>query len=309
MTAPRRVLVTGLSGFVGRHVAAIFRELLPDTGLLPLGCDVADGQAVRRAVRDARPDGVLHLAAVSAIPLAQKEPDRAWAVNLHGTLNLARAVLEEAPGAPFLFASSADAYGASFRSGVALGEDAPLAPLNIYGATKAAADLALGAMAASDGLRAIRLRPFNHTGAGQSDGFAVPAFAAQLAAIGAGNREPVLRIGNLDASRDFLDVRDVARAYALCFRHADRLAPGTMINLCSGSPRRIGDVLDALIRLSGLRPRIETDPARLRPSDIPMARGDASRAQALLGWTPEIGWDDTLRAVLADWRDRTATGG
>ncbi len=301
----RRILVTGLGGFAGRHLAPAVSALLPDAMLLPLGCDVTDGPAVAQAVRDAKPDLCLHLAAIAAVPVANAEPDRTWSVNLHGTLNLARALRAHAPGAPFLFVSSADAYGASFRDGRALDEGAPLAPMNTYGATKAAADLALGAMAA-DGLHAIRLRPFNHAGPGQAPDFAIPAFARQIALIRAGRQEPVLRTGNLQPYRDFLDVRDVCRAYALCLAQADRLPPGTILNIASGTARRIGDVLDGLLAAAGLSVTIESDPGRARPTDIARAVGDASQLRDALGWAPEVPWEHTLRDVIDDWTMRIA---
>jgi nucleoside-diphosphate-sugar epimerase len=301
----RRILVTGLAGFAGQHLAPAVARLMPEAVLLPLGCDVTDAVAVSEAVATLRPDLCLHLAAIAAIPVARAEPDRAWSVNLHGTLNLARAVREHVPDTPFLFASSADAYGASFRSGRALDEDAPLAPMNTYGATKAAADLALAAMAA-EGLHAIRLRPFNHAGPGQTPDFAIPAFARQIALIRAGRQEPVLRTGNLDACRDFLDVRDVCGAYALCLAQATRVPPGTILNIASGTARRIGDVLQGLLAVSGVSVAIENDAGRARPSDIPHATGNAARLRALLGWEPAIPWEHTLRDVLDDWTVRVA---
>ena len=304
----RRILVTGLAGFAGRHLGPAVAALMPDAELLPLGCDVADADAVRDAVADLRPDLCLHLAAIAAIQVARAEPDRAWSVNLHGTLILARAFRDLCPAAPFLFVSSADAYGASFRSGRALDEDAPLSPVNTYGATKAAADLALAAMAA-EGLHAIRLRPFNHAGPGQTVDFAIPSFARQIALIRAGRQEPVLRTGNLDAFRDFLDVRDVCRAYALCLRHADRIEPGTILNIASGTARRIGDVLHGLLAIAGTGVTVETDAARARPADIPLAIGDATRLRDRLGWAADIPWEQTLRDVLDDWTLRVAEAG
>ena len=301
---PRRILVTGSRGFVGRHLIARLRADLPDADLAEAGFDVADEAAVEDAVRALRPDACVHLAAVAAIAAARQDPGRAWRVNLHGTLVLARALMAHAPGCVLLFASSADAYGASFRLGHALDEGAPLAPRNTYAATKAAADLALGALAAEGGLRVLRLRPFNHTGPGQSSAYVVAAFAEQVARIAAGHQPPVLRVGALDPVRDFQDVRDVCRAYVACLRRADELAPGTVLNVASGVPRRVGDVLDALLHLAGVEASVETDAARLRPSDIPTATGDAGLARRVLDWTPAIPWEQTLRDVLADWQGR-----
>ncbi|MBE7211997.1 MAG: GDP-mannose 4,6-dehydratase [Gluconacetobacter diazotrophicus] len=307
-----RILVSGLNGFVGQHLAVAARALLPGAELVGLDCDVAEPAAVRSRVAAVRPGACLHLAAVAAVGVARREPDRAWAVNLGGSLNLARAMADVVPGAPLLFSSSADAYGGSFRRG-AVDEDAPLAPMNAYGATKAAADLALGAMAAERILPVVRFRAFNHTGPGQGAEFAVPAFARQLALIAAGRQEKVLRTGNLDAIRDFLDVRDVARAYAETLRRVlvepELARNGLVLNVASGAERRIGDVLDRMVELSGLELRRELDPARARPADIPRAVGNAERLRALLGWAPLVPWEQTLADVLADWRVRVAAEG
>ena len=298
---PRRILVTGAGGFVGRHLMRTLAGAFPGAALDAAAFDVTDHDAVDAAIRGAPPDALVHLAAVSAIPAARQDPDRAWRVNLHGTLALARALLAHAPACTMLFASSADVYGASFRGGHPLAEDALPAPMNTYAATKAAAELALGALV-GDGLRVIRVRPFNHTGPGQSSDFVVAAFAEQVARIAAGLQPPVLRVGDLTPHRDFLDVRDVCAAYALCLQ-AD-LAPGTVLNLASGQPRRVGDVLQALLDTAGVAAEPQTDAARLRPSDIPLAAGDAGLARRLLGWAPAIPWSQTVHDVLADWHGR-----
>jgi GDP-4-dehydro-6-deoxy-D-mannose reductase len=297
------IMVTGADGFVGRHLMPRLALDFPDATLKASNFDICDEAAVAGAVRDLRPSACIHLAAVSAIGDARLHPDRAWAVNLGGTLSLARALLDHAPECLLLYVSSADAYGKSFAAGVALAENAALAPLNVYGATKAAADLALGAMAA-DGLRVIRARPFNHTGPGQSEVFVIASFARQLALIEAGMQPPVLRVGALEPQRDFLDVRDVVAAYSLCLAHGEAGEPGLIVNIASGVSRRIGDTLQAMIAFSGIKPAIETEPARLRATDIPVASADASRIHALLGWRPSIAWETTLRDVLQDWRGR-----
>ncbi len=303
---PRRILVTGASGFVGRHLQPALRAAFPDAALLTDPFDITDPAAADSAVGAARPDVVVHLAAVAAIPAARLDPGRAWQVNLLGTLNVARAVLARAPRCTLLFASSADIYGASFRAGTPLDEQALLAPLNTYSATKAAADLALGAMA-TEGLRVLRVRAFNHTGPGQAPEFVVPAFAEQVTRIAAGLQPPVLRVGALDPLRDFLDVRDVCAAYAACLARADALAPGTVLNLASGQPRRVGDVLAALMAAAGVRAEVATDAGRLRPTDIPVAAGDAALARRVLGWVPSIPWEQTIADVLADWKTRVST--
>ncbi len=310
---PRRILVTGASGFVGSHLLPELRRSFPAAELTVcgedpsmLGVEISDAAAVDALVAAVRPDACVHLAAIAAIPAARRDPQQAWRVNLHGTLALAGAVLRHVPACSFLYISSADIYGRSFRSGKPLDESAAPAPTNTYGATKAAADLAVGAMAA-EGLRAVRLRPFNHTGPGQSAAVVVPAFARQVARVAAGLQPPVLQVGALDPWRDFLDVRDVCAAYLACLQRPDALEPGIILNIASGTPRRIGDVLDDLLRLAGVQARVETGSALLRPADIPLACGDATLARRLLGWAPERHWQDTLRDVLADWAGRVQT--
>lgn len=301
-----RILVTGAAGFVGMHLLPILAKAMPHATISASRFDVTDRIALRAAIRAERPDACVHLAAVSAVPAAQSDPDAAWRVNLHGTLDLARTLLEETPDCTLLFASTADAYGRSFQGGAALDESAPLAPMNVYGATKAAADLALGAMV-PQGLRVIRVRPFNHTGPGQSGAFVVAAFARQIARIAAGLQPPVLHVGALDPQRDFLDVRDVCAAYACCLARADSLPPGAILNVASGIVRRVGDVLDSLLTIAGVKAQIEVDTTRLRPSEIPIASGDAAVARRLLDWTPRIAWETTLADVLKDWRGRVST--
>ena len=155
------------------------------------------------------------------------------------------------------------------------------------------------------GLKCIRFRPFNHTGAGQTGAFVIPAFAMQIAQIEAGLAKPVIRVGNLDAERDFLDVRDVANAYALAVQRADELQePGLILNVASGMPRRIGDVLQQLLGQSRVKITIEQDPKRLRPSDLPRIIGNAGRARQKLGWNPGYSFDETLATVLDDCRER-----
>ncbi len=304
---PRRILVTGAGGFVGRHLMAALGQAWPDADLVAGAFDICDRAGVTAALRQARPDACVHLAAVTAVPTARRDPERAWQVNLHGTLNIAEAIREVAPAALLLFASSADAYGGSLRPGLPVNEQAPLAPMNPYSATKAAADLALGAMAA-EGLRLIRVRPFNHTGPGQSEVFVLPGFAMQIARIEAGAQPPVLHVGDLEAARDFLDVRDICAAYVACLRRADSLEPGAILNIASGVPRRIGAVLEQLMRAAGTRAEVRAAADRVRPADIAVSCGDAAIARRTLEWYPRIPWERTIADLLDDARGRVAGG-
>lgn len=295
------VLITGASGFVGRHVIAALSAASPATEIVRSSTDITDRTAVHALIEHTKPAACLHLAAIAAIGVARGAPDRAWAVNLHGTLNLASAITEHTPACRLIFISSADIYGGSFRAGEALAEQAVLHPLNTYAATKAAADLALGAMAAEN-LAVLRLRAFNHTGPGQSEHFAIPAFARQIALAEAGLAPPTIRVGALTPERDFLDVRDIARAYVAAL--ATPVPAGTILNIASGTPRQIGSALDALLSLAKIKITVEEDASRLRPVDIPRATGDATQARKLLNWHPVIPWHQTLEDTLNDWRAR-----
>ncbi|TCR03930.1 GDP-mannose 4,6-dehydratase [Neorhizobium sp. JUb45] len=315
MTAQHRILVTGASGFVGTWLTRTLRELPVNSGLelLPSGrgpdCevnfDVTDKKAVTDVLRNFRPTAVVHLAAIAAPQEARKDPTQAWNVNFHGTTNLASAVLEEVPNCRFIFVGSSETYGQSFADadGDAVGEDRALKPMTVYGATKAAADIAIAQMF-YDGLRCIRFRPFNHTGPGQAENYVVPAFASQIARIEAGIVPPVIEVGNLSAYRDFLDVRDVVRAYALAALGEGEDADGKVFNLASGHAVEVRTVLDILVRLSARDIDVVVAPDRMRPVDIPTARGDASAVFRSLKWSPQFQLEDTVSAVLSDWRDR-----
>lgn len=304
----RRILVTGGDGFVGRHLLRHLSRRWPDAVISAPrrdGLDITDPDAVTAAVADLKPTGVVHLAAIAAPREAHAAPHRAWTVNVMGTLNLVEAVLGAAPDAVFVQVGSSEAYGATFKTAEKpVPETVPLDPNTVYAATKAAAETVV-AQRVRDGLRAVRMRPFNHTGPGQTADYVVPAFASQIAAIERGAQEPVLRVGNLEARRDFLDVRDVVRAYALALEAPGAL--GRAINVASGTGTRIGDILEGLVALSSVEITVMADPARMRPNEVPLASGDRAQAEALLGWAPEIALEATLRDVLDDCRGRPDT--
>lgn len=315
-----RVLITGANGFVGPHVERALRaacgaeiEIIATSkagGEHPYfgemdALDVTDATAVHTTIARNSPSHVLHLAGVAAVASAATQPEMAWAVHVGGTRNVAHAILDCAPRCWLLNVGSGLIYGDTAKSGQPLNETAVLAPVDDYGVTKAAADLALGALVRR-GLKVVRMRPFNHTGAGQSESFVIPAFAMQIARIEAGLAEPVLRVGNLDAERDFLDVRDVAHAYALTLQHTGDFQPGVILNIASGIPCRIGDLLQTLLAQSRISITAEHDQARMRASDLPRIIGDAARAREVLAWSPEFRLGDTLNTVLDDCRCRVA---
>ena len=312
--AGTRLLLTGGHGFVGRHLRAALAEGHPDWVVdcpsAPIGdgegLDIIDTDAVEAYVKATRPDIVVHLAAIAAVTTSLKAPRHAWDVNFGGTLNLVLAVQAYAPQAHLLFVSSAEVYGASMKSGAPVTEQALLQPLNPYAASKAAADI-LVRQAAVDGLSATVMRPFNHTGAGQSESFVAPSFAAQIARIEAGLQAPVLSVGSLDEERDFLDVRDVVRAYALAIDARATLAAGEVFNVASGKAVRIGDLLERLLRMARTPIEVRVDPGRLRRSPTPVAIGDSAHLRETLTWAPEIDLDETLRTVLEEQRRRLAS--
>jgi GDP-4-dehydro-6-deoxy-D-mannose reductase len=311
-----RILITGVQGFVGPYLAQALRRACGDVAIIATGksagehpllgsvsaLDVTDLGAIKAAIDHHRPTHVVNLAGLAAPAAATSNPTIAWQVHVQGALNLAHAILDRAPQCWLINAGSGLVYGDSARPGLPLDETALLAPVDEYGVTKAAADLALGALTRR-GLKSIRFRPFNHFGPGQAETFVIPAFAMQIAQIEAGLAKPVIHVGNLDAERDFLDVRDVVDAYALAVLRTQELQePGLILNVASGVPRRIGDVLQQLLGQSQAEIAIEQDPERLRPSDLPRIIGNAGRARETLGWKPGYSFDDTLATVLDDCR-------
>lgn len=293
------VFITGVSGFVGQHLA---RHLLacgdrvsgsylgapPQlSGAEVAEIDLADTPDLTRAIREAAPDAVVHLAGWSQVGASWQHMGECFRANVLGTEN----VLQAAAGATFVLASSAEVYGPVAPEQQPLHEDAVPDPQSPYALTKAAAErlvLAAGG---------VVVRCFNVVGPGQSPHFALPAFTAQLAAIERGEQEPVLRVGNLSARRDFVHAEDAARAYRLL---AARGARGRIYNLATGSACSVGEALERLLVISGVAARVEPDPQRLRPVDVPLLVGDNRRLREL-GWQPEHSLDQALEDL---WRAR-----
>jgi len=314
-----RVLVTGITGFVGRHLAPRLMESghellgidLSRDGELPLGpagrpvpvraVDLAGGAGLADLVGDFAPGAVVHLAAQSAPGLSLVDPAGTFRANLTATLMLLEALRHAAPSARLLFASSAEVYGQAGEE--ALDESLPMRPTNPYGASKAAAELLVGQYARTWELPAVVTRGFPHAGPGQRPRFALPAFARQIARIEADLQEPVIRVGNLDARRDFTDVADVVEAYARLLESGE---PGEAYNVCSGSARSIREGLEGLLALSGREIEIVTDPSLLRPLDQPVLRGRPDKLKRATGWAPRFSFAETLSRVMEDWRRRVS---
>lgn len=300
-----RALVTGGTGFAGRHLTARLLELgydvvasglranAPSAGNEVMSLDVRDGDAVARVVSDVLPDEVYHLAGLSR-PTAHHSRDY-YDVHLQGTLNVLHAVRAAglADTARTLVVGSAYAYGAWKET---ITERTPLEPVNHYGASKAAADLAARAEA-SDGLYVVRARPFNHIGPGQASTFVVPSIVAQVHQMAMGLQEPILRVGRIDPTRDFLDVRDVVDAY---WRLLQDGRPGEAYNVASGNGVTIGVLVEHIREMSGVPFELRSEPARVRENDIVTLVGDPAKLRGATGWSPRRSLEDSLDELLQD---------
>jgi GDP-4-dehydro-6-deoxy-D-mannose reductase len=290
-----RIFVTGASGFVGRHL--IDRVARDGIDAEASSADVRREEALRAELEHAAPDAVVHLAATASVSQAWGASSEAWSVNAWGTLTVVRAMRRAAPRARLLLPSTGEVYGSVPEGEQPIAEDRPVAPLSPYAQTKAAAELAV----LGSGLDIVVARSFNHIGPGQDERFAVASFAAQIARVEQGYSEPVLRVGNLAARRDFTDVRDVVEAYARLLATPEA---GGVVNVASGRAVSLEEVLDRLLDMAARPIKVVVDPERLRPSDIPVLSGNAGRLSALTGWEPERDLDSTLSDIMRDARAR-----
>jgi GDP-4-dehydro-6-deoxy-D-mannose reductase len=301
-----RVLVTGASGFVGRHLIDALRagghEPVAAGGphdALPLSLDLRDQQSVQRVVDVAAADAIVHLAGQAFVPQSIADPLGTLAVNATGTayvLDAARAYRDRVQ-APLrvLIVSSAEVYGVQRPERMPLDETTVPRPGNAYAASKLAAEAYALAWQRSYGLDCIVARAFNHIGPGQDTRFVVSSFARQLADI-AGGAPPLMHVGNLEAQRDFLDVRDVVAAYVLLLANG---RSGEVFNVCSGRPVAIREVLRQLITIAQVPVEIRDDPERMRSSDLPILCGDATKLRAQTGWEPHYSLATSLRDIYA----------
>lgn len=309
-----RTIITGATGFAGRHLLARLAGRTPLIGWARPGgtpppdvpgvewafVDITDRQDVERAVREAAPQRIFHLAGAPNVASSFRNAVPHLQTNALGTHYLLDAVARWARDCRVLVVTSAQVYAASDAP---LSEAAALKPQSPYGFTKLAQER-VALAAAAEGLDVVVARPFNHIGPGQDAGFALPSFARQIALAEAGAGPAVLRVGNLETHRDITDVRDVVDAYVAL---AERGRTAEIYNVCSGRARRIRDLLDALLEQSSMAITVEIDPERFRPVDVPVIEGDASKLRADLGWTPRVPIERTLADILDDWRARVRT--
>jgi GDP-4-dehydro-6-deoxy-D-mannose reductase len=303
-----KVAVTGARGFVGPHLVAHLEAMGDDVVPLdrhgPNSVDITDADAVHARLHDARPDVVYHLAALSHVGESWKSPTASFRVNAEGTLNVLRAATDLAVHRVVVVLSSEE-YGRVAPEDLPLTEDSPLRPVTPYGAAKAAADLLALQSFLGDGLGTIRVRPFGHTGPGQTDRFVVPALAARIAAAERDGRDEI-PVGSLDAVRDLTDVRDVVRAYRLLAEHGE---PGEVYNVCSGTGVSVQTIADHLLAAARRPIRLVTDPELVRPVEVPRLVGSNDRLRAATGWTPEIPLAQTLADVLDTARESVGRSG
>ena len=313
-----RVLITGVTGFAGSHLAdycltrkdvdlhGIIRwrsrteNIEHLTGKIALHeCDLRDASSTREVIETVRPDLIFHLAAQSYVPTSWKAPSESLSTNVLGQLNIFEAVRRIGLGCRIQLACSSEEYGMVHENEVPITEDNPLRPLSPYGVSKVSQDLLGYQYFMSYGMAIVRTRGFNHTGPRRGPVFVCSDFAKQITDIEKGKREPVIHVGNLEAKRDFTDVRDVVRAYWLSL---EKGKAGEVYNICSEKSWTIQSVLDMLVGMSNVDITVKVDPKRLRPSDVPILQGDCSKFRADTGWKPEIPFEQTLGDILEYWR-------
>ena len=320
-----KYLITGITGFVGPHLANLLlqqghevwglsrasngretdiRDVMPDErfkALRFLFGDLTYPESIAKAFRSSPFDGIFHLAAQSHPPISFAEPKMTFEVNAVGTVNLVDTLLQTQPGCRLMFCSTSEVYGRGGTSGAPITEDFPIAPVNPYAVSKAAADMYVRERAASVQANFFVTRAFSHTGTRRGRIFSISSDAYQITRIKKGLQEPIIKVGNLSSRRAVCDVRDVVRAYAGLM---EKFEPGQAYNVGGDVVYSIGELLERMLMISGLngKVRLEPDPALIRPIDIPVQVCDSQKCRSLIDWKPEIPiLDTTLTDLLAYW--------
>jgi len=316
-----RVLITGITGFAGSHLADYILENHPDVRLYGLvrwrsrmenivhiqekielfEADLKDIVSLRKSLAEIKPDRIFHLAAQSFVPFSWKCPAETFAINAIGQINLFEAILSLGLSPKIQVAGSSEEYGLVNSDEVPMREENPLRPLSPYAVSKVAQDFLAWQYFKSYGLRTVRTRGFNHTGPRRGEVFICSNFAKQIAEIEKKKRKPVIFVGNLEAKRDFTDVRDTVRAYWLSLEKGEE---GEVYNIGKGTTCSMKEVLDILLSKSKVHVKIEVDSKRLRPSDVPVLLSDCTRFRKLTGWEPKIPFSQSLQDLLDYWRER-----
>lgn len=316
-----RVLITGITGFAGSHLADYILENHPDVkvcGIVrwrsrmenivhiqdkiePVEADIKDIVSLTKCLSVTKPDFIFHLAAQSYVPASWKLPKETFAINAIGQINLFEAVLSLELSPKIQVAGSSEEYGLVNPDELPMKETNPLRPLSPYAVSKVAQDLLGWQYFKSYGLRIVRTRGFNHTGPRRGEVFICSNFAKQIVEIEKGKREPVIYVGNLEAKRDFTDVRDTVRAYWLSLEKGEE---GEVYNIGTGKTYSMKEVLDMLLSLSKVNVKVEVDKSRLRPSDVPILFPDCTKFRERTGWEPKIPFKQSLEDLLNYWRER-----
>lgn len=315
----KKALITGIAGFVGSHMA----ELLLSEGFEVYGlsrsrskmdhiesiksqlqledADLLDSHSLYTTINKIKPDYIFHLAAQSFVPTSWGSPAVTLEVNIVGSANVFEAVRQVGIDPVIQIACSSEEYGLVYENEIPIKETNPLRPLSPYAVSKLAMDYLGYQYYESYKMRIIRTRGFNHTGPRRGDTFAESTFAKQIALIEKGKQEPVIYVGNLEASRDYTDVRDMVKAYLLAVEKCD---PGEVYNISTGTTIKIADVLKMMLGMSKVKVEIKEDPKRMRPSDVPILIGDNSKFVEKTGWKPEVPFTKTAEDLLNYWRER-----
>jgi GDP-4-dehydro-6-deoxy-D-mannose reductase len=316
----KKVLITGITGFAGSHLAElllsrknyrVFGTARPRSntenisaikGKITLfSADILDSHSIYELVKKVKPEYIFHLAAQSYVPASWTSPANTIEININGTVHLFEAVRKLDLNPIIQIACSSEEYGLVKKSELPVNEDNPFRPLSPYAVSKVGMDLLGYQYFKSYGMKIIRTRAFNHTGPRRTETFVCSTFAKQIVEIEKGIRKPVIKVGNLEAKRDFTDVRDVVKAYLLTVQ---KCRPGEAYIIASGKARKISDILDLLIKLAGVKVKIEKDSERMRPSDVPILQGNSHKFKKQTGWEPKIPFRKTLKDILDYWRER-----
>lgn len=319
MSKIKKALITGITGFVGSHLAEyLIKEKVEVHGasrwrsktdnidhlrdqINLIDADLLDAHSLYSIIDKIRPDFIFHLAAQSYVMTSWASPANTMEINLTGAVNLFEAVKKTGHDSVIQIACSSEEYGKVYPDEIPIKETNPLRPLSPYAVSKIAMDYLGYQYYESYGLKIIRTRGFNHTGPRRGDVFAESTFAKQIAEIEKNKREPIVYVGNLDAERDYTDVRDMVRGYYLAVLKGK---PGEVYNICTGKAWKISKVLDYLLSLSKSKIKIAIDPLRIRPSDVPILIGDNSKFVKQTNWEPKIEFTKTLEDLLNYWRER-----
>ena len=315
-----KVLITGITGFVGSHLTdfVLTKENVEVYGIkrwrsrteniehlkgkiILKECDLRDASSVRKVIDEIKPDWIFHLAGRSFVPVSWYAPEETIFTNIVAELNLFEAVRQVGIDPWIQIAGSSEEYGMVYEDELPVKETNPLRPLSPYAVSKVGQDLLGYQYFMSYGLNIIRTRGFNHTGPRRAPVFVCSDFAKQIVEIEKDLPDPTMYVGNLEAKRDFTDVRDIVRGYWLAL---EKGIPGEVYNICSGKGYKIGEILDMLLGMTSNHIKIKKDSARMRPSDVPVLVGDSTKFRKEGGWKPKIPFGKTLRDIMDYWRER-----